>query len=58
MIQNIGEQIFAILDVNKQTNGTITSRDICGMVLGGSCAHKSKRLVNKKKSFKLKMNKK
>ena len=54
MIQNIGEQIFAILDVNKQTNGTITSRDICGMVLGGSCAHKSKRLVNKKKIFQIK----
>merc|ERR1719495_2052245 len=29
MINNIGEQLFAILDV---ANGTISARDICGMV--------------------------
>ena len=43
MIKNIGEQLFAILDVS---NGTISARDICGMVLGGACAHKSKRLYH------------
>ena len=43
MIVNIGEQLFTILDV---ANGTISARDICGMILGGSCAHKSKRLYH------------
>ena len=43
MIDNVGQQLFAILDVS---NGTISPHDICGMVLGGSCAHKSKRLYH------------
>lgn len=29
MINNVGEQLFAILD---EDNGTISSKDICGMV--------------------------
>ena len=43
MINTVGEQLFAILDVD---NGTISGKDICGMVLGGVCAHKSKRLYH------------
>lgn len=41
MIDSVGEQLFAILDM---ANGTISAVDICGMVRGGSCALKSKRL--------------
>ncbi len=41
MINSVGIQLFAILDV---ANGTIAAKDICGMILGGNCAKKSKRL--------------
>ena len=41
MITNVGEQLFAILDA---ANGTVSAVDICGMVIGGTCAHESKRL--------------
>ena len=43
MINNVGEQLFAILDA---ANGTVSAIDICGMVIGGTCAHESKRLYH------------
>ena len=43
MIDNVGIQLFAILDV---ANNTVKANDICGMVLGGTCARQSKRLYH------------
>ena len=42
MINNIGIQLFAILD---QANGTVSAKDICGMVIWFLYLHKFTKLV-------------
>ncbi len=39
VVENVGKQVFYVL---KEGNGTITSKDICGLAKEGVCAKYSK----------------
>ena len=47
MINKVGEQLFAILDVS---NGTISAKDICGMVNYNIKTSPRRQMLIKKKS--------